>query len=75
MAVPDRSSPDFQLAVQVAKLWPHRQHESNLLLSQCCRLGLHRWRRLDLEALGIRRDIVYCFRCSKIKIEETVHDP
>ncbi len=67
------NSEDSALAVQVAKLWPHREHEASLLLGQLCRVGLHRWRRLDLTAIVPGKDIRFCFWCSKIEIEGIVY--
>ena len=75
MEVPEKASSDSQLATQVARLWPHREHESNIALGQLCRIGLHRWRRLDLTSLAPGKDVVYCFRCSRIKIDRVVYEP
>lgn len=66
--------PDDELALGVAKLWPHREHESNSLLGLLCRVGLHRWRRLDLAALAPGREILHCFWCRKVKLDGVVHD-
>jgi hypothetical protein len=66
--------PDLELAILAAKLWPHRAHESNAILALLCRIGLHRWRRLDLENLVPNRDILHCFWCSKVKIDGVVYD-
>ncbi|HEX4311952.1 MAG TPA: hypothetical protein VHZ25_18120 [Acidobacteriaceae bacterium] len=41
---PDSTPSDAALATSLAKLWPHREHESNALKSMLCRAGLHRWR-------------------------------
>jgi len=62
------------LAVQVAKLWPHRKHESNSVLALLCRLGLHRWRRLDLSTLVPGKNILHCFWCSKVKVDGIIYD-
>jgi hypothetical protein len=35
---------DFDLATQVARMWPHRECEANIILGQFCRIGLHWWR-------------------------------
>jgi len=35
---------DPELVTSLAKLWPHREHESNSLKNLCCSLGLHNWR-------------------------------
>jgi hypothetical protein len=63
-----------ELAVRVAKLWPHREHEANAALGLLCRAGLHRWRRLDLASLVPDKDIAHCFWCSRVKIDGVVYD-
>ncbi len=74
MASLNNGQPDSELALQVAKLWPHREHEANVILAQFCRAGLHRWRRLDLRTLVPGKDILHCFSCSKIKIDGVTYD-
>ena len=66
--------PDSDLAIRVAKLWPHREHESNALRGLLCHLGFHQWRRLNLATLIPGKDIFHCFRCSKVKIDGIVYD-
>lgn len=66
--------PDSELAVRAAKLWPNREHEANSILGLLCRIGLHRWRRLDLAELVPDKDIVHCFWCSKVRIDGIVYD-
>ena len=66
---------DAELARRVAKLWPNREHEANSVLALLCRLGVHLWRRLDLESLVPRKDILHCFWCSKVKIDGVIYDP
>ena len=66
--------PDSELAIRVAKLWPHREHESNSVLGLLCRVGLHRWRRLNLATFMPERDILHCFWCSKVKVDGIVYD-
>jgi hypothetical protein len=66
---------DAELATALAKLWPHREHESSALKSFFCRAGLHRWRQLDLEQLVPKRKVDYCFWCSKIRIDGVIFDP
>jgi hypothetical protein len=34
---------DSQLLASLAKLWPHREHESNAIKNLFCSVGLHRW--------------------------------
>ncbi|HEY0796659.1 MAG TPA: hypothetical protein VGD64_12855 [Acidisarcina sp.] len=67
-------SPDSGPAKQIAKLWPHREHESSIVLGQLCRIGIHRWRRLDLAELVPGKDIRHCFWCSKVEIDGIVYD-
>lgn len=66
---------DFALAASLARLWPHREHESGPLRGLCCRIGLHRWRRLDLRENVPGRDVGFCFWCSKIRIGGVVYEP
>jgi hypothetical protein len=72
-AATDRPS-DSELVVSLAKLWPHREHESNCLLNLFCSAGLHRWRQLDLSELYPGKEVRYCFWCSKIKVDGVVYD-
>lgn len=72
--VPQKTTAEAELAKQVAKLWPHREHEASSVLGLLCRAGLHRWRRLDLEKLAPHRDIEYCFWCSKVRIDGVPYD-
>ena len=64
---------DTELAKSLAKLWPHRWHESNWLKNAFCHFGLHSWRRLDLEELVPGRQVRFCFWCEKVKLDGTIH--
>jgi hypothetical protein len=75
MTVTTQTSPDQALAASLAKLWPHREHESNAVKALLCRCGLHRWRTLDLSELVPGRDVRYCFWCSKVRIDGTIYEP
>ena len=75
MKPPENALSDRELAVRVAKLWPNREHEASAVLGLFCRVGMHRWRRLDLATLAPDRDIAHCFWCSKVKIDGVVYDP
>lgn len=66
------TGPDPELVRRAARLWPHREHEANGALGLFCRVGVHRWRRLDLEALMLGHDFLHCFWCSKVKIDGVV---
>jgi hypothetical protein len=74
MRSPENALPDSELAILVARLWPHREHESNSVLGLLCRVGLHRWRRLDLATLTPNKDIFHCFWCSRVKVDGVVYD-
>lgn len=67
--------PDAGLAASLARLWPHREHESNAMKGLFCRCGIHRWRKLDLGEFARGRDVSYCFWCSKVRIDGTVFEP
>ena len=71
---PGNPQDDAELATRVAKLWPNREHEANPILGLLCRIGIHRWRRLDSELVS-GRDIAFCFWCSNIKIDGVVYEP
>jgi hypothetical protein len=66
---------DLALVASLAKLWPHREHESNAIKNLCCSVGLHRWRQMDLSELHPEREIRFCFWCSKIKVDGVTYDP
>jgi hypothetical protein len=74
VAVLENTQPDTGLAIRAAKLWPHREHESNALMSLFCRVGLHHWLRLSLASLIPDKDILHCFWCSKVKIDGVIYD-
>jgi len=65
---------DKELAASLAKLWPHREHESNCIKNLFCRFGLHRWRQLDLKELVPHREVHYCFWYSKVRIDGIAYD-
>jgi hypothetical protein len=64
---------DAILARELAKLWPHREHESNSVKALLCGCGLHRWCALELEALAVDSEVRYCFWCSRIKIDGVLY--
>jgi hypothetical protein len=70
----DNTVPDFELAVRVAKLWPNREHEANSVFGLLCRIGLHRWRRLNLKMIAPDKNILHCFWCSKVKVDGVIYD-
>jgi len=60
------------LAASLAKLWPNRLHESNALKNLFCRLGMHRWARLDLRELAMGKDVRFCRWCTAVKIDSEI---
>jgi hypothetical protein len=71
----DQDDSDAALAASVAKLWPHREHESGPVRGLLCRIGIHRWRQIPLAELIPARRIHFCFWCSCIRIDATIYDP
>jgi hypothetical protein len=69
------AAPDDELARRVARLWPHREHEAAAACAILCRVGIHRWRRLDLSTLVPGREIRHCFWCSRVQIDGVLYDP
>ena len=70
----DNTVSDQELAIRAAKLWPNREHEANGVFGLFCRVGLHRWRRLDLTTIMPNKDVVHCFWCSKVKVDGVIFD-
>lgn len=55
----DRSA-DAVLIASLARLWPHREHESTAVAGLLCRTGIHFWRRLETSQLAPRRNVRFC---------------
>jgi hypothetical protein len=66
---------DSELVASLAKLWPHREHESNAIKNFFCSVGFHRWRQLDLSKLHPGKEVRYCFWCPKIKVDGVIYHP
>jgi hypothetical protein len=66
---------DAALASRLAKLWPNREHEASAVAGILCRLGLHFWRRLDVEEMAPGRKIRFCFWCTKVSIDGVPYEP
>ncbi len=65
---------DAEFARSLARIWPHRLHESNWLKNVFCYFGWHSWRQLYLDGLlPARREVRFCFWCDKVKVDGTVH--
>jgi len=70
---PMAASSDRLLAESLAKLWPHRWHESNWLKNAFCHFGWHRWTRLNLDNLLPQREVRFCFWCEKVKLDGVIY--
>jgi hypothetical protein len=66
---------DQQLASDLAKLWPHREHEAPSLSGVLCRVGLHRWRSLNTARIAPQKHVRFCFWCSVVKIDGHIYTP
>ncbi len=66
---------DQQLATNLAKLWPHREHEAPSFAGVFCRLGLHRWRKLSIAEFAPQKHMRFCFWCPVIKIDGQIYTP
>jgi hypothetical protein len=75
MTVTNYTSTDAPLAASLARMWPHREHESNALTGLLCRCGLHRWRMLDQGEFASGKDVRFCFWCSVVRIDGRVIEP
>ena len=64
---------DAELAVYLARFWPHREHESGVLRSLLCFLGLHLWVQPDYSSLAAKRQIRFCRWCPSIEIDGKVY--
>jgi len=64
-------TPD-ELKPLLAKLWPHRTHESNWLRDVACRFGLHRWYPMTLNdsESGLRIACTFCRSCTEVKVDD-----
>ena len=67
-------SNDAELAASLAKLWPHRWHESNWLKNLFCHFGLHHWKQLYLDELVPEREVRFCYWCTKVKLDGVIYD-
>jgi len=59
-------------ADSLAKLSPHREHESNWLKSLLCSIGLHRWYRVELDSC-VPLELSLCRWCPKVKTKGALH--
>jgi len=57
------------IAENVARLSPHRTHESSWLKSVLCGFGMHRWYRTEFGSIP-PQTITFCLWCTKAKFHE-----
>jgi hypothetical protein len=69
MATGQTFDSDAELARSLAKLWPHREHESSVWKNLLCRLGLHPRAQLDLNRQVPGREVWFCRWCDRITID------
>ncbi len=67
--------PDAALAGTLARMWPHRAHESSAVTGLLCRIGLHFWRQLDVSHVAPNRKVRFCFWCTKVSIDGVHYEP
>jgi hypothetical protein len=60
---------DAELARSLARLWPHRVHESSVWKNLLCGLGLHRRAQHDLQQQAPGREVWFCRWCEKLWID------
>jgi hypothetical protein len=60
---------DAQLAMSLQRMWPHREHESGVLRTLMCWLGMHLWLRPDYTGVARRRNVRFCLWCSCVEID------
>jgi len=58
----------------LAKLAPHRAHESSWLKSLLCKLGFHRWYYLKLDASTSPQIVGLCRWCPRIKVDGALYE-
>lgn len=60
---------DTELAKSLQRFWPHRTHESGLVRSLLCLLGIHLWLQPDYSGIVPRRNIRFCHWCTTVEID------
>jgi hypothetical protein len=61
------------LAKNLQRMWPHRGHESGVVRSLMCFLGLHLWLQPDSSGIVPRRTVNFCLWCSCVEIDGRVY--
>lgn len=69
----DPSNEERQLVKSLQRMWPHRDHESGMLRSLMCFLGLHLWLAPDYSSIVRRREVRFCLWCSCVEIDGRVY--
>lgn len=68
------TGPDLELARSLARLWPHRLHESSVWKNLLCGLAMHRRAQLDLTDHATGREVWFCRWCDKLWIDGIRYD-
>ena len=71
---PGTPSNDAELAASLGTLWPHRWHESNWVKNLLCYFGFHNWKQLYLDELVPKREVRFCYWCTKVKLDGVIYD-
>lgn len=61
------------LAKSLQRMWPHREHESGMVRSMMCFLGLHFWLAPDYTSHVRHRNVRFCLWCSSVEIDGRVY--
>lgn len=64
---------DAELARSLQRMWPHRTHESGVIHSLLCFLGLHFWAQPDFASHAPRRAVRFCLWCSTVEIDGNLY--
>jgi hypothetical protein len=58
-----------QLVKTLQSTWPHREHESGVLRTMMCWLGLHLWLQPDYSGIAPGRAVRFCLWCSCVEVD------
>lgn len=73
MVKPESNDEVALLAKNLQRMWPHREHESGMMRSMMCFLGLHFWLAPDCTSHVRHRNVRFCLWCSCVEIEGRVY--
>lgn len=73
MRCEDCNEEEAQLTKTLQRMWPHREHESGVLRTMMCGLGMHLWLQPDYSGIAPRRAVRFCLWCSCVEIDGKKH--